>query len=60
MIQAQAISENKGRRAGRPVAFPYGVASYVAFFVTFLYAIGFVSGLLVPKERSGRRRRPLS
>ena len=34
---------------GRFIAFLYGLASYVAFFVTFLYAIGFVSGLVVPK-----------
>src|SRR6266849_4668747 len=34
---------------GRFIAFLYGLAYYVAFFVTFLYAIGFVSGLVVPK-----------
>ncbi len=33
---------------GRLIAFVYGLASYIFFFATFLYAIGFISGLVVP------------
>ena len=34
---------------GRFIAFAYGLLTYVIFFVTFVYAIGFVTGLVVPK-----------
>ncbi|HET6655217.1 MAG TPA: NnrU family protein [Gammaproteobacteria bacterium] len=34
---------------GRAIIFLYGVLSYLLFFVTFLYAVGFVAGAIVPK-----------
>jgi len=34
---------------GRFIGFLYGLVAYLVFFVTVLYAIGFVSGLFVPK-----------
>jgi methanethiol S-methyltransferase len=35
---------------GRFIAFLYGLTSYAVFSVTFLYAVGFVSDLVVPKN----------
>jgi protein-S-isoprenylcysteine O-methyltransferase Ste14 len=38
-----------GSLPGRIGAFLYGMACYAVFFASFLYAVGFVEGLVVPK-----------
>ena len=52
IIMSQLQSTNPdvpGFRIVKVIAFFYGIVAYMAFFVTILYAIGFLMGVFVPK-----------
>jgi methanethiol S-methyltransferase len=44
---------------GRLLGFLYGIVVYLLFFATFLYAIGFVAGVAVPKTINNGTATPL-
>ncbi|TPQ25712.1 hypothetical protein C2U70_32150 [Bradyrhizobium guangdongense] len=51
MTQVHSIGPDvAGSRVFKFFAFLYGIAAYLVFLVTILYAIGFVMGLVVPKS----------
>src|SRR5262249_40925824 len=51
MSQVHTIGPDfSGSKSFKLIAFLYGMASYLVFVVTILYAIGFVMGLVVPKS----------
>jgi len=43
----QREDDNYGKRLA---VFVYGLLSYLAFFLTFVYAVGFMGNLYVPKS----------
>jgi len=60
MSQTQTIGPAvPGNRIAKSTAFLFGAVAYLTFLFTILYAIGFVSGLVVPKDMQARNHRYL-
>ena len=51
--QSEAMSDRKASLPERIAGFLFGAVAYLVFGGTFLYAIGFVAGMVVPKDIDG-------
>jgi len=59
-MAAWRVSPQLARMLKRIGFFAYGVVCYAIFFVTFLYAVGFIGGFAVPTTLDGAARGPLA
>jgi protein-S-isoprenylcysteine O-methyltransferase Ste14 len=51
--QSEAMGDRKASMPERIAGFLFGAVAYLVFGGTFLYAIGFVAGMVVPKDIDG-------